>query len=435
MVQFTMKAANALQRNRNWNKNRSQEFLGSLGGVTRGTYNGAVGLFSEPVNGRMDDDQRRGLSQRNKDRARAAGKQVHDDRPMRNRDCKRIGVLLHKAPMYGCSLQYSDAIPDHMKPDRSKRLVCLVCEEIRDRLEQGDSPEELAARFDMSVKEIEHRAQKCEHFRCRDAQMYARHYGVDMFDATAHVNGDQAVLGCGFHPRLPDANDCLCALGQLKLAFQEVCPHCKGRGYMIGLKWNKDESKWEESFLPWGPRFLLAWLQLKAIRKKPLQRIQAEMAEEMGIDPNTFYAWRRKLEWLGFIRVVPGEIYRSCTSCGQQYIQSRDHGRRQDGARCRCGGSGPVDWTKPDKLIWHPDEVFDPEMAARERERFNALGLAVSRRDEQSAIKALEVHRRVLASWTGNQHSLQAFWNECAKQSRAAGLPRELIGFLYPQRE
>jgi rRNA maturation protein Nop10 len=433
-----MEAARALERPGDPAKSRSrrsQGFLAACSGISREAWNAKLAKFSPP-DGRWTDKRRRELSEKNKRRARAAGLNVHDDRQMKER--VRLAALINKEPLYGCSLRYSLRIAEDLKPDRSPRLVCMDCED----LIKAHKPVQL-------IKG------RCPHHEFRDAQMFARGmqcpdclkagalYCDHIFDRTAKVNGDQPVMACVWHPRHPDANECLCSLGQLKLGFQEKCPHCGGRGYMIGLKWNNLDQKWEESFLDDGTRVFLSFLQQKGIRKWVLQKKQEDLAAEMGVHVNTFYAYRKKAEWLGYLKVVDGEIIRDCVSCGQEYIQSRDHGRREDGTKCRCGGTGPVRATRADKLMWKPDIILDQDFVSEENERFNASVRTMvdaagpyesSRRRvaEDHAIAAKAILFALLTAWTGQQHTRLAFWTECRKQCAAQGIPEHVYAFLFP---
>jgi len=406
-----------------YRERRSQGVLAASLGLCRETMNRRIARFSAP-DGRWDADRRRRQSEAKKQAHRAEGHNVQEDdsSPWARLSVaeKAIGVLLNKELRPGCSLRYSLRMEQALKPGLSKRL-CPDC--------------------------VKAKAKKCRHWGSKDAQQFAQAFGEQFFDPYAiGVNGDKEIPLVLFNPLHPDANPCLCALGQIKLGYQEICPHCgpcpqcKGsgkndhgkcwgcdgsgsKGYVIGLKYSGSEGKFVPSVLDGGPRILGAFLLIKGIRDFGLvQRIQSLLAAELGVDPNTFYAWRQKLEWLGYLRVVPGDIMRSCTSCGRNYTTQK---------WCpRCGGTGPVENRHPDKMLWAPDLAFDPEIAAREWERLCQRAKAL--RDANEARRACDLIGPALTAWTGQQHSLAAFWNEMRRQLRAAGVPAPMIEHLFP---
>lgn len=419
-LSWGMEASKALESPGEPTKRRerkSQAIIAARLGVRRETVNRWVSLFSEP-DGRWDEERRRRQSERTKERHRCKGHEVSEQ------DFAGIPLgpehqyLLNKDALPGCALRYSLHMDEALKPGIAKRM-CPDC-------------------TSAGVK-------KCPHWVCKDAEQMAAAFGEANFDPTAiGVNGDKAIPLYIFDPKHPDANPCLCALGQHELGFQEICPHCgpceackgtgKGaegkcdpcggsgsKGYVIGRRYTAD-GKWEEAFLGASPRIFLVFLLMKGLRDKGcIQVKQSLLAEDMGVDPNSFYAWRRKCEWLGYLRVVPGEIFRGCTSCTSRY----------SGEQCPCGGSGPIEDVKPDKIMWLPDLILDPEIAAREWELLCQRAKAVQ--DANAARQASDIVRRGLKAWTGQQHSVTAFWNEMRRQLRTAGLDSSVVDILFPR--
>ena len=347
----------------------SQERMAQMLGMDRSTFNRHLQRFSE-ADGRWSPERREKHSRTMKDIARSQGKSVLD---AAMRSVKRVATFFNKNGGFGMALLYTHRLPKELKPTREKR--------------------------------------DC---RTRDAEALASHWGEDLFDPTAHVNGFKAVDGWLYHPNLRATRRCECHFGQMKFNFQSTCSKCGGKGFHL-----------LDDPMPAAGRVFLTGLLMMGIEKNgSLQMTQERIGERLGMDANTVAKYEDMCEDLGIIQCIPGEVFRECTLSGKRFTD-----------KCACCGrtDGPVVDRKPHKIVWLPGRVLDADVAQLERERFNAHAARLRKLEEiQQATQAQQMHHELLTQWKGSQHSLESFQSELRRRLAAAHISQGVINALLP---
>lgn len=152
--------------------------------------------------------------------------------------------------------------------------------------------------------------------------------------------------------------------------------------------------------------YFMAGLGSRDVKGKLIGEIhpkQETMMHALGISIRTIYQANKRLEALGIIRVA--------------------HPKPEivDGRYIR----GPA------KIIYLPIRTLTTDEANAERERYARALAAVRTQREQ--MRAADIHRALLTAWTGQEHSIRAFWNELRRQLLDAGLERADVNGLVPR--
>jgi hypothetical protein len=290
----------------------------------------------------------------------------------------------------------------------------------------------------------------------------AHTFGEDLFsrkkqtwlDPTQSLEGFRKSYGWIWDPHLPDAPDCACVTGQLKLGFQEVCPKCGGAGFVVG------------GSMPDYGRLLLHWLLDRGIDEE-LRRCkkcsktfagnhmcpgcasrgevykkrgeltgytQRDIAEATGMDVSTVRRYFRTFKRLHLIRAAPGDVWWKCEKCPNLPLFT---------GKCPGCGSPPCGTPKdrdPQLIIWLTSRTLDKQIAATERQRLDALvkwhRRWLDQQHQADLVAAVELAKKVLGEWEGKEHLLQSFFNEMRRRLAASKLRANLVNVLFPlQRE
>jgi hypothetical protein len=260
------------------------------------------------------------------------------------------------------------------------------------------------------------------------AGILAAHFGENVFDRGAQVNGYRKSYGWIWHPKLPDARPCACRVGQRKFNFQKVCPKCEGKGFVIG------------GSMPDYGRILLHWYLDRGIDQEMRDGdkitkhrgilegwTQEAIGRELGMNVSTIRRYERTFKLLNLVRTVAGKVTRHCSRCDVNY----------SGQCGKCGSqAGPVVHRDPHKILWLPSRTLDRDLVKAERDRLEAtLALRarwLDRQQLETLKSAVELSLKVLAEWEGHEHRLESFWSEMRR--RLAATPW-LLNVLYPARE
>lgn len=262
-----------------------------------------------------------------------------------------------------------------------------------------------------------------------DAAALARQFGDDLFDRNAHtwlkystLNGFRKSYGWIWHPNLPDARRCACRLGQRKLAFVGICSKCNGAGFIITSRALGGKS------MPANGRIILHWLLDRGIDEEIRDKdnkitkhrgilegyTQKDIGQALGMDVSTVRRYFRAYRWLNLIRTVPGEV--------------------------TWNPDGSVKDRAPHKIKWLPWCTLDEDIARAEKDRLDALlkwnRRFLKERELEALESAVELAKRVLGEWEGQEHRLESFWNEMRRRLAAHDDHARLVNVLFPlQRE
>lgn len=367
----------------------THEKLAAMNGVRRETITVRMGRCSSGQR-RMDQAKREAKSKLEKERARKAGKQIH------NRTLRSLAPLVELIKVE----------PQFQAPN----------------LYQGPTGS-------VGGK------------RTTAAEKLADRYGDNVFDRTQNVNGFKDIYAYLWHPRVPDPEDCECrkmemceCKAQGEKPARPDCPHCFGTGSHAvpqrdcvactgtGTRYRAAGAAEAARGLKRGSlsdyaRVLATYYLLKGIeeefaeirggdknetilrKRKPagmLQIPQWKIALDNDMDEDTVRKYNRKLEALLIIKVAPGDKYRD--------------------------DRGEIVSSDPDKIIWMPGRLLTQEICLMERERF--LKAKEQARDRNAANEADHIHLGLLMAWENKEHTLKAFWNELLRRFAAAGIPK-----------
>jgi hypothetical protein len=300
--------------------------------------------------------------------------------------------------------------------------------------------------------------------RTHDAAILAAHFGEDVYDREAEVNGWRDAWGWNFDKDTPDAPDCVCRR-QKSFEFQQTCPTCKGRGFTIGgsmsdsgrviLHWLNDHGIDEEIRRCAGCQKSFSHKQAKHYPKCPQCGVEApiskqrgilegytqkEIAEANGMHPSTvrrqFTVFRR----LGLVRTVYGTVWRKCCCkdprCKLCPRKRKGRSLYQGDACPHCKTkAGAIDHRDPWKILWLPCRTFDRDLAKAEKQRLEA-SLRWHRRwiehaQQESLKAAVELSIKVLGEWSGHEHQISAFYHEMRRRLNTSEHAR-FINVLFP---
>lgn len=281
-------------------------------------------------------------------------------------------------------------------------------------------------------------------------------------DPRQSLDGFRKSYGWMWDKNLPDAWDCECTTGQLKLAFQEVCSRCKGAGFLVG------------DTMPDYGRLLLHWLldrgideelrrcsNSKCTHKRTFAGNQMcpgcgargevfkkrgelngpgspkytmeDIAEATGMHVSTVYRYFTTFKRLNIIRTAKGDVWRKCQKCTNLPLY-----------RDKCPGCGsssdPIKRSDPQLIIFTASRTLDKETARAERQRLDALVKAhdhwLDRKHQADLVAVVELAKKVLGEWEGHEHLLVSFYNEMRRRLAQSTLRASLVEVLFPcQRE
>lgn len=285
---------------------------------------------------------------------------------------------------------------------------------------------------------------------CAHAKILAAHFGDDMFDPAAEVNGFRKDWGWVSSAKIPNAPDCVCRK-QKSFEFQEQCSKCQGRGYVIDgtmtdnartiLRWMNDRGidqeirrcegckrNYSQDSAPAWPKCPGCGDPGHVIKARGILQgwTQRRIAEVNGMHVSTVCSIFRVFRRHGLVRTVMGAIkLRKC--CGKLY---------EDPQCPKCGNKcGQIKSRYPWKIIWLPSRTFDKELVAAEKQRLDAL-IRWHRRfldpvqltQLQAAVAAAF---NVLAEWAGKEHQLLSFYHEMRRRLNTLEYSRYL-NVLFP---
>jgi hypothetical protein len=262
-----------------------------------------------------------------------------------------------------------------------------------------------------------------------EAAALANQFGDELFDRDAHIklryktlNGFRKSYGWIWHPNLPDARSCVCRLGQSKLEFQGICPKCNGAGFVVS------SAALGGSSMPANGRIILHWLLDRGIDEEVRndsgeitkhrgileEYTQADIGRALGLNVSTVRRYFRAFRWLNLVRTIPGRVTKDL--------------------------HGTVVHREPHKILWLPSRTMDEDIARAERDRMDALlswnRRFLEKRQLEALEQAVELAKRVLGEWEGQEHRLEAFWNEMRRRLAANQDHARLVNVLFPlQRE
>jgi hypothetical protein len=267
------------------------------------------------------------------------------------------------------------------------------------------------------------------------------------------LEGFRRSIGWIWDQHLPDAPDCACMTGQLKLSFQEVCPRCGGAGFVVG------------GSLPDYGRMLLHWLVDRGIdeewrscakctrtftgkemcpgcgaRGQVIKKrgelnnyTQEDIAQATGLDVSTVRRYFTTFKRLQLVRTVPGEVWRKCLKCKLPPYTGQCPG-------CKSNCTTEIVRRDPQLIIWLTSRTLDKQIADTERRRLAAIVAAHRRWLDHKHLAELQtaadLAKRVLGEWEGHEHLLISFYNEMRRRLEASKLRANFINVLFPrQRE
>lgn len=300
--------------------------------------------------------------------------------------------------------------------------------------------------------------------RTHDAAVLAAHFGEDVYDREAKVNGWRDAWGWNFDEHVPDAPDCSCRR-QKSFEFQQTCPKCEGRGFTIGgsmtdfprviLHWLNDHGIDEEIRRCAGCQKSFSHKQAKHYPKCPQCGVEApvfkqrgilegytqkKIAEANGMHPSTVRRCFNVFRRLGLVRTVYGTVWRKCC-CKDPRCKLCTRKRKgrslYEGDACpHCKNkAGAIDHRDPWKILWLPCRTFDRDLAKAEKQRLEA-SLRWHRRwieaaQQESLKAAVELSIKVLGEWTGHEHQIAAFYHEMRRRLNTSEHAR-FINVLFP---
>jgi len=292
----------------------------------------------------------------------------------------------------------------------------------------------------------------------------AHTFGADLFSRKKQdwledwqsLEGFRRSRGWHFDPNLPNAPDCVCRRGQMKLGFQEICPKCEGRGFLI------------EGSMPDYARQVLHWMDDRGMdvelrrcarHKKLFEANQCctecgsrgdlhkkrgelngagsvkysmeKIAAANGLDVSTLYRYFTVYKRLGLIRTAPGTKYRKCENarCSKLdlYVD-----------KCPgCGGAnGAIKKSDPQLIIDLTSRTLDRDMARAERARMDRLvkwhRKWLDQKHQAELESAVAMVKKVLGEWEGKEHLLQSFYSEMRRRLAASNSRANLVNVLFP---
>lgn len=290
---------------------------------------------------------------------------------------------------------------------------------------------------------------KAETDPTQHAAILAAHFGSDVYDPTARVNGWRDAWGWNFVAELPDAPDCSCRK-QRQFDFQNVCPKCEGRGFTVGgsmpdfgrviLHFLNTRGIDEEIRRCDGCKYSYSQKQAKnwpnCPRCQTAGRIsshrgilenwtQKKIAKALGLHVSTVRRYFRTFTRLGLVRTVPGKLWRKC--CGKLY----------DDSQCpKCHNkAGAIDHRDPWKILWLPSRTFDRDLVKAETHRMQALVRLHRRwlevRQQEALTAAVDLSVQVLGEWEGHEHQLMSFYHEMRRRLNTPEHSR-FVNVLFP---
>jgi rRNA maturation protein Nop10 len=277
-------------------------------------------------------------------------------------------------------------------------------------------------------------------------------------DPRQSLDGFRKSYGWMWDANLPDAPDCACVTGQLKLAFQEVCPRCGGAGFVIG------------GTMPDYGRLLLHWLLDRGIDEE-LRRCakctrtfagnhmcpgcgargevfkkrgelngpgsakytMEDIAAGTGLHVSTVYRYFTTFKRLNIIRTAKGDVWRKCQKCTNLPLYCD-----------KCPGCGstsdPIKRSDPQLIIFTASRTLDKEMARGELARLDALvkwhRRWLDKKHQADLEAAVDLAKKVLGEWEGHEYLLVSFYNEMRRRLAHSKLRANLVEVLFPcQRE
>jgi hypothetical protein len=276
-------------------------------------------------------------------------------------------------------------------------------------------------------------------------------------DPRQSLDGFRKSYGWIWDPHLPDAKDCACVTGQLKLAFQEVCPKCNGAGFVIGgsmpdygrqlLHWLLDRGI-DEEFRRCGKcKRNFAGNQMcpgcgsrgEVFKKRSelsgdlFGYTQEEIAEANGLNVSTVRRYFTTFKRLLLVRTVPGDVWRKCLKCTNLPLYT--------GQCPGCGSSSdPIKRRDKQLIIWLTSRTLDKQIAATERQRLDSLvkwhKRWLDQKHQADLEAAVELAKKVLGEWEGKEHLLVSFHSEMRRRLASSKLRANLMNVLFPlQRE
>jgi hypothetical protein len=278
--------------------------------------------------------------------------------------------------------------------------------------------------------------------------------------------------GYWWHPNMPTDRDCDCAMGQMKLPTQEICPKCGGAGYTLTSPAFKDARGKPQAGMT---DFCKAQMQFlfdrgldkelrrcgkcsktfegdhlcpgcggKGDRVKKRGELNGEgstgysepaIAAALGLSVSTVSRNFTTLKRLGMLRTTPGDVWRKCQNnkCRNLPLYT---------GKCPgCGSSSdPIKRRDPQLIIYLFSRTLDKEITRSERARLDALvkwhRKWLDQRHQAELESAVELCRRVLDEWEGKEHLLLSYYNEMRRRLGASKLRANLVNVLFPfQRE
>jgi hypothetical protein len=274
------------------------------------------------------------------------------------------------------------------------------------------------------------------------------------------LGGYRKSYGWVWDSHLPDAPDCACVTGQLKLDFHEECPRCGGAGFEIGGSMT-GYCRMQLHFLL--DRGLDVELRRCGKCKKTFEGNQncsgcgghgdvfkrrgylnenpehgyteEDIAQALGLHVSTVRKNFKVLKRLNIIRTAAGNVWRKCQN---------DRCRNLPLYNTKCPGCGstsdPIKARDPQIIIFVASRIFDKQIARAERERLDAI-LRAHRRwlDKKHLAEleaAVELAKKVLDEWEGGEHLLVSFYKEMRRRMAASKIRAKLRNALFPlQRE
>jgi DNA-binding CsgD family transcriptional regulator len=303
----------------------------------------------------------------------------------------------------------------------------------------------------------------------------AHTFGADLFSRQAQngwleprqsLEGFRKSRPQWFDPKLPDAWDCDCVLGQKKFNFQEVCPKCEGRGFIIG---KPTEENGYKGSMPWRGRMILHFLDDRGLdvelrrcnkcdrvfegnqmcagcgargevhkKRGELNSGSAKYTEyqiglALGLHESTVSSYFKRFRRIGILRTVKGTAWRKCQRCTNLPLYTD-----------KCPGCGstsdPIKRRDPQLIIDLTSRTLDKQLAATERTRLENLvkwhRKWLDQKHQAELEAAVEMAKKVLGEWEGREHLLVSFHREMRRRFAASKLRANLVNVLFPlQRE
>lgn len=273
-------------------------------------------------------------------------------------------------------------------------------------------------------------------------------------DPRLSLEGYRKSYGWIWDPHLPDAPDCACVTGQLKLEFQEICPKCGGAGFVVGgsmpdygrqlLHWLLDRGIDEEirycgkckrkfagnEYCPGGCG---SRGEVYKKRSELFDYTQQEIADANGMDVSTVRRYFTTFKRLHLVRTNPGDVHRKCQKCTRLPLYT--------GTCPGCGStSDPIKSRDKQLIIWMTSRTLDKQIARTERDRLDKIVAWhkkwLDQKHQADLAAAVELAKKVLGEWEGREHLLLSFYSEMRRRLAASTSRASFVNVLFPlQRE